>query len=93
MCNIYCIRYNNKINIKEESDMADMTRTLEVEGMSCNHCVMSIKKAVGELEGVSDVKIDLDGKTVTVDYNPGLIAIQAVIETIEDQGYDVIQRP
>ena len=72
--------------------MADLTRTLEVEGMSCNHCVMSVKKAAGELTGVSSVKVDLEGKTVTVDYDPGLVAIQAVIEAIEDQGYDVIQK-
>ena len=73
--------------------MADLTRTLEVEGMSCNHCVMSIKKAVGELNGVSNVSVDLEAKTVTVDYNPELVAIETVIEAIEDQGYDVIQKP
>lgn len=72
--------------------MADLTRTLEVEGMSCNHCVMSIKKAVGELNGVSNVSVDLEAKTVTVDYNPELVAIETVIEAIEDQGYDVIQK-
>jgi copper chaperone len=72
--------------------MADLTRTLEVEGMSCNHCVMSIKKAVGELNGVSNVSVDLETKTVTVDYNPELVAIETVIEAIEDQGYDVIQK-
>jgi len=32
---------------------------LTVEGMSCNHCVNSIKKAVGGLEGVSNVDVDL----------------------------------
>ena len=72
--------------------MADLTRTLEVEGMSCNHCVMSIKKAVGELNSVSNVSVDLEAKTVTVDYNPELVAIETVIEAIEDQGYDVIQK-
>ena len=71
--------------------MANMMRTLEVEGMSCNHCVMSVKKAAGEITGVFDVKVDLEGKTVTVEYDPGLVAIQAVIEAIEDQGYDVKQ--
>mgnify|MGYP001994999237 CR=1 FL=1 len=43
-----------------------MTGTYSVPGMSCGHCVEAITGEVGKVEGVSDVRIDLDTKIVTV---------------------------
>ena len=62
---------------------------LNVEGMSCQHCVNSIKKAVGELNGIRNVQVDLNSKKVTVEFDPQLVSVQTVKETIEDQGYEV----
>ncbi|NLI92459.1 MAG: copper chaperone CopZ [Peptococcaceae bacterium] len=62
---------------------------LNVEGMSCNHCVNSIQKAVGALEGVSKVDVDLAGKTVSVEYEKEKITVETIKETIDDQGYEV----
>lgn len=39
-----------------------MKKTLLVEGMSCGHCEMAVKKAVGALEGVESVVVDLGAK-------------------------------
>jgi copper chaperone len=69
--------------------MSKKTDTLNVEGMSCSHCENAVKKAVGALSGVDSVSVDLKGKKVTVDYNPGAVTIEAIKEAIEDQGYDV----
>lgn len=69
--------------------MSDQVMTFNVEGMSCNHCVNSIKNAVGALEGVNQVDVDLVGKKVTVNVNAGKISAQAIREAIEDQGYEV----
>jgi len=41
----------------------------KVEGMSCNHCVNSIETSVGELTGVSAVKVDLGNNEVAVDFD------------------------
>jgi len=57
--------------------------------MSCNHCVNSIKKAVGELEGVGTVEVNLTTKKVKVDYNGDLVTDEKIKAAIEDQGYDV----
>ena len=46
-----------------------MKEVLKVEGMSCNHCVNSIETSVGELTGVSAVKVDLGNKEVSVEYD------------------------
>ena len=65
------------------------TKTTQVEGMSCQHCVNGIKKAVGELKGITKVEVDFPGKKVTVELDPQMITLDTVKETIADQGYDV----
>ncbi|MDR2006162.1 MAG: copper ion binding protein, partial [Acidaminococcales bacterium] len=62
---------------------------LKVEGMSCEHCVAAIKKAVGALAGVTGVSVDLGGKSVTVEHDPAVADTAALTGAIEDQGYDV----
>ncbi|WP_172372807.1 copper chaperone CopZ [Sporosarcina jiandibaonis] len=66
-----------------------MKEVLKVEGMSCNHCVNSIETSVGELTGVSAVKVDLGNKEVSVEYSDEA-TLAKVKETIEDQGYDLV---
>ena len=63
--------------------------SLNVEGMSCSHCENRIKKAVGEMKGVQNVVVDLDGKKVTVFYNSEITGLKEISDTIQDQGYDV----
>lgn len=63
--------------------------TLNVNGMSCSHCENAVKKAVGALDGVSSVAVDLKGKKVTVTYEPEKTNVEQMKEAIEDQGYDV----
>ncbi len=36
-----------------------MKRTIKVKGMSCQHCVNAVSKALAEIEGVTDVSVDL----------------------------------
>ena len=69
--------------------MSKVTTVLNVEGMSCQHCVNSINKAVGELKGVDKVSVDLKAKTVSVDYNQDLVGLDRIKEVIADQGYEV----
>lgn len=69
--------------------MSKVTTVLNVEGMSCQHCVNSINKAVGELKGVDKVSVDLKGKMVAVEYDPSQVGLDKVKEVIEDQGYVV----
>lgn len=64
------------------------TKTLTVEGMSCNHCVNTIEKTLKEL-GASG-KVDLSAKTVEVSFDESSLSLDAIREAIEEQGYDVI---
>lgn len=65
------------------------TKIIQVEGMSCQHCVHSIKTALEELKGVSKVEVDLQGKKVTVELDPQVVTLDMVKDAIEDQGYHV----
>ncbi|MGK7377345.1 copper chaperone CopZ [Planococcus sp. 1R117A] len=67
-----------------------MNETLKVQGMSCAHCVNAVESSVGELQGVSAVKVDLGKGEVTVAYDNSKTSLNEIQETIEDQGYDVV---
>ena len=63
---------------------------LKVEGMSCEHCVAAVKKAVVALPGVTSVDVDLGGKSVTVTHDQAAADTAALKNAIEEQGYDVL---
>lgn len=64
-------------------------KTLSVPAVHCDHCISSIEGAVGGLAGVDAVHVDLNRKDVTVNFDDSAVAIEAIVEAIEDQGYDV----
>ncbi|MDR3363791.1 MAG: copper chaperone CopZ [Clostridiales Family XIII bacterium] len=63
---------------------------LNVDGMSCEHCVSAVTKAVTALPGIVGVAVDLDAKTVAVEYDPAAVTPGQIGAEIEDQGYDVV---
>lgn len=86
-------RSNEEIGIKvadqsgkEELDMASI---LKVKGMSCQHCVMSVKKALGQLEGIQSVEVDLDKGEVRFE-NTRSVAQNLIEKAIDDAGYQVV---
>ena len=62
-----------------------MDIVLNVEGMSCDHCVSAITAAVQPLPGVTRVDVDLAAGTVTVSGTPDRTGVTAAIE---DCGYE-----
>jgi copper chaperone len=65
--------------------------TLGVEGMSCEHCVKAVSKAVGGLAGVGGVDVSLEKNTVTVTFDSSKVTLDKIKGEIEDQGYDVVK--
>ena len=45
-----------------------VSKTLQVPNISCHHCVMTIQRELGELEGVVSATGDVETKTVTVEW-------------------------
>jgi formate dehydrogenase gamma subunit len=72
--------------VKEENTMLS---TIKVKGMSCQHCVMSVTKALGQLDGIKNVQVDLAKGEVRFD-NTKEVASQRIAKAIEEAGYEVI---
>jgi len=50
------------------------TVTLNVEGMSCGHCSGMVQKTLEEIDGLSNISVDLEDKKATFDVaSPDLI--------------------
>ncbi len=64
--------------------------TLNVDGMSCEHCVNAITKSLLSLDGIKEVKVNLINKTVFVKYDNTMISLDSIKNDIEEQGYDII---
>jgi copper chaperone len=69
--------------------MDKQTLKLNVEGMSCQHCVKAVQGSVGALAGVDTVEVSLEKKLVTVAFDPSLVGLPAITTAIEEQGYAV----
>ncbi|MFP7255281.1 copper chaperone CopZ [Terribacillus goriensis] len=67
-----------------------MEMTLQVNGMTCGHCEKAVKGALGELEGIQGVDVDLASGKVDVVYDDTLVTKDDMKEAIEEQGYDVV---
>jgi copper ion binding protein len=66
-----------------------MASILKVKGMSCQHCVMSVKKALGQLEGVQNIEVDLQKGEVRFE-NSKAVELNRIEKAIEEAGYQVI---
>lgn len=65
------------------------TKVLNVEGMSCSHCERAVKNELSEINGVVKTEVDLESKTVTVDYDSDLVSVKMLADAIEEAGYEV----
>ena len=63
---------------------------INVDGMSCEHCVISIMNAVEALPGIKKVSVNLSAKSVTVEYDSSKTPLDKIKAEIEEQGYDVL---
>ncbi|MEX2236873.1 MAG: cation transporter [Dehalococcoidia bacterium] len=63
---------------------------LEVRGMTCDHCVTSIRNAVQELPGVESAQVDLEGGSAEVEGQN--LDRAAIIAAIEEEGYEASVR-
>jgi len=64
--------------------------SIEVLGMSCDHCVQTIQKAVGTIAGVQQVNVDLDKKEVSVVIDESQTEREVITAKIVELGYEVV---
>jgi len=66
----------------------EFMKTIKIRGMSCNHCVMAVTKALGRIEGVTDIRVDLArGEAAFEETKP--VDMMLVEEGIRKAGYEL----
>jgi len=61
--------------------------TLNVTGMTCGHCQMSVAKALKDISGVKSAEVNLETNTAVVEYKSGKTTTEEMIKAIEEAGY------
>ena len=64
---------------------------IKIQGMTCQHCVMAVTKALGKLSGLKNVKVDLTKGEATFE-NTQNISQGAIRQAVEDAGYRVVEK-
>lgn len=63
------------------------SETLKIEGMSCNHCVMAVKKELMKLNvEVKNIQIGI----AEVSYDENSVSRDTIIQAVDEAGYKVI---
>lgn len=63
--------------------------TIKIKGMSCQHCVMAVTKALGSIEGTRDVRVDLaKGEATFTEVSP--VDRKVIGEKIKKAGFEVV---
>lgn len=68
-------------------DMSTSERSYTVQGMTCDHCVRSVREEVSEVAGVERVDVDLDSGRLTV--GGAGFSDEAVRAAVDEAGYEV----
>lgn len=61
--------------------------TVKIKGMSCNHCVNSVREALAKLPDIKDITIDLEAGEARFD---GDVAQESVKQAITAIGFEVV---
>lgn len=76
------------INVAGRKSMT--TKTLKIQGMTCNHCAMRVAKALKGLSGVQDAKVDLQKAEASVTYDEATVNAEKMAAAVVDAGYKVV---
>lgn len=85
----------DKLNIDNLSHEAAVTETanIGIAGMTCDHCVKKVDRALRGLRGVREVKVDRDRAMATVTYDNSAVDIPAMHDALLKSGYRPVATP
>ncbi len=61
--------------------------TLQIEGMTCSHCVGQVREALARVEGLQRCEVTIGQAQVT--YDPSVIELRAIADAVKAAGYEV----
>jgi len=66
-----------------------MQKIIDVDGITCDHCVATIKKSIESLAGIIKVNVDIQKQQVVVEFNESLKNSKKILEKIGEAGFEV----
>jgi copper chaperone len=60
-----------------------------VPGISCDHCERTVRSTLESIGGVLAARVDVAGRSVTVDYDAGAVTIDQLSEALAEEDYPV----
>ena len=69
----------------------DNKATINITGMHCSSCVVTIENALKKLPGVSDAKVNFTSEKAYIDYDTTKVTLKDLHETINKTGYKTIK--
>jgi copper chaperone len=63
--------------------------TIKIQGMSCEHCVKAVTRALSAIDGITDVKVSLE-KNEAVFESSGNVDMETIKKAVEEEGYKVV---
>ena len=64
--------------------------TLKIQGMTCNHCVMRVAKALKAVPGVQDAQVDLQKGEAVVSYDETKVTMEKLSFAVVEAGYKIV---
>lgn len=64
------------------------TTTVTVTGMTCGHCVSSVREEISEIPGVTGVEVDLASGRVDIESNTAIDSA-AIAAAVDEAGYKI----
>jgi Cu2+-exporting ATPase len=73
----------------QKGNDSEMTKTITIKGMMCEHCEATVKKALLALEGVEAAEVSHTAGTAIVTMNAE-VADADLKKAVEDKDYEVV---
>lgn len=70
-----------------KAETTDMTQTFKIHGMNCNHCRSTVEKAIGSVNGVTEVNVSLGKKQAVV---TGEFETESIIDAVRKAGFEIL---
>ena len=77
-------------NVNESEEDKNMTKTMEIKGMMCEHCEARVKKTLEKLDGVETAQVSHEAGTAIVTLSAD-VADETLKKAVEDQDYEVVR--
>lgn len=64
--------------------MANQTRIININGMTCGGCVASVHNATADIDGLNNMSIELADNQATVTFDDSKTSVEAIAAAIDD---------